>query len=221
MEYKQIKTAKNILNDVIGKCRVPLNLQMFAEEGQSDNQEEKQGTDEKNTGNKEKENKEPDKSTPKYTDEDLDRIIGEKFAKWQKQSERKMDEAKKLAEMNAQERAEYERDEYKNKFEEMQNKIALGEMQSTARKMLSDDGINVSDKVLEMLVSPDAEKTQSAIKEFSNLFKSAVAKAVTDTLKGQTPKTGDSVKLTKEDILKIKDTKERQKAINEHLDLFM
>lgn len=31
MEYKQIKTAKNILNDVIGKCRVPLNLQMFAE----------------------------------------------------------------------------------------------------------------------------------------------------------------------------------------------
>lgn len=199
-----------------------LNLQMFAEEGETETTEEKSQNTESTepTGKPNKETKEPGKADAKYTDEDLDRIIGEKFAKWQKQSERKMDEAKKLAEMNAQEKAEYERDQCQEQLKQLENKIALNDMKETAQKMLSDDGISVSKGILDMLVSADAEKTQTAIKDFSELFKSAVAKAVTDTLKGQTPKAGGSTKLTKEEILKIKDRVERQKAINENIELF-
>lgn len=199
-----------------------LNLQMFAEEGETETTEEKSQNTESTepTGKPNKETKEPGKADAKYTDEDLDRIIGKKFEKWQKQSERKMDEAKKLAEMNAQEKAEYERDQCQEQLKQLENKIALNDMKETAQKMLSDDGISVSKGILDMLVSADAEKTQTAIKDFSELFKSAVAKAVTDTLKGQTPKAGGSTKLTKEEILKIKDRVERQKAINENIELF-
>ena len=40
----------------------------------------------------------------------MDAIISKKFAKWREQHEAKVAEAAKLAEMNATQRAEYERD---------------------------------------------------------------------------------------------------------------
>ena len=46
----------------------------------------------------------------RYTDADVDAIISKKFAKWREQHEAKVAEAAKLAEMNATQRAEYERD---------------------------------------------------------------------------------------------------------------
>ena len=46
----------------------------------------------------------------RYTDADVDAIISKKFAKWQEQHEAKVAEAAKLANMNATQRAEYERD---------------------------------------------------------------------------------------------------------------
>lgn len=56
-------------------------------------------------------NAEPDnKDTKKYSDADVDEIINKKFAKWQKEQEKKISEAEKLAGMNAQEKAEHERD---------------------------------------------------------------------------------------------------------------
>ena len=46
----------------------------------------------------------------RYTDADVDAIISKKFAKWREQHEAKVAEAAKFAEMNATQRAEYERD---------------------------------------------------------------------------------------------------------------
>ena len=49
------------------------------------------------------------KPEPKYTDEDLDRIISDRLARWQKEQDKKISEAEKLAKMDAQEKAEYEK----------------------------------------------------------------------------------------------------------------
>lgn len=46
----------------------------------------------------------------RYTDANVDAIISKKFAKWREQHEAKVAEAAKLANMNATQRAEYERD---------------------------------------------------------------------------------------------------------------
>ena len=65
-------------------------LQLFAESEPNEPTAEGEGA------------KEPAKEPePKYTDEDVDRIISEKFAKWQKKQEAKLTEAQKLANMES------------------------------------------------------------------------------------------------------------------------
>lgn len=137
---------------------------------------------------------------PKYTDEDVNRLIDKKFAEWQKKQQKAVDEAKKLAEMNATQKAEYERDQLKKELEEYKLKDSLAEMSKTARKMLNDGGINVSDELLSMLVTNDAEGTKAAVEGFSKLFTEAVENAVKDRLRGETPKTGTGTNTTISEI---------------------
>ena len=72
---------------------------------------------------KEQEHEQPEQEK-KYSDADVNAIIDKKFAKWQKEQESKIKEAEKLAEMNAQEKAEYERDELQKKLDELESKTA-------------------------------------------------------------------------------------------------
>ena len=159
----------------------------------------------------------------KYTDEDVDKIIDQKFKKWQEKQQKAVDEAKKLAEMNAQQKAEYERDQFKKELEEYKRKDSLSEMTKTARKMLSEEGISVSDELLSMMVNTDAEQTKAAIDGFVKAFNDAVETAVKERLKGEPPKRGTGTggkTMTKEQIMAIKDTELRQKAMLEYRELF-
>ena len=74
----------------------------------------------------------------KYSDADLDKIINQKFAKWQKDQEKAVDEAKKLATMTEQEKAEHERDEIKKELEALKKANNMAEMGKQARKLLSE-----------------------------------------------------------------------------------
>lgn len=162
----------------------------------------------------------PEDSKAKYTDDDLDRIINKKFAEWQKKQQKAVDEAKKLAEMNATQKAEYERDQLQKELDALKKKDSLSEMTKTARKMLLDSGISVPDDVLSMLVNTDAEETKQAVDGFAKAFKDAVESAVKERLKGKPPKKGNGAKITKEQIFKISNPVERQKMIAENMDLF-
>lgn len=165
---------------------------------------------------------EPEK---KYTDEDVDRIINQKFAQkfseWEKKQSKAKDEAEKLAGMNAEQKEKYENEQLKKQVQELLRKDALGKMATVARGMLGEKNISVSDDLIEMLISDDAEKTKSSADSFITAFQSAVEKAVKDALKGNPPKkTSEPASITKEQIMKVKDPLERQKLINEHMDLF-
>lgn len=157
-----------------------------------------------------------------YTDEDIDAIIARRFAKWEKQKQKEIDEAKRLENMNAQERAEHERDELQRQLSELQNEKALADMSKTARKMLSDSGITLSDDLLQILVSTDADATKTAVDNFSKLFSDAVDAAVKERLKGNPPKRGASSgsTITKGEIMKIRDPELRQKKMLENRELF-
>lgn len=199
--------------------------QIFAEDGGSDGNDDKgakggnPGADDKggNNGKAEPDNKD----TKKYSDADVDNIINKKFAKWQKEQERKISEAEKLAGMNAQEKAEHERDTLQKELDELKRANSIAEMEKTARTMLHDDGVNVPDEVVSCLIAEDADSTKTKVEAFSKAFKEAVQAAVKDALKGKAPATGKGGStLTKADILKIANRAERQKAIAEHIDLF-
>lgn len=157
----------------------------------------------------------------KYSDADLDRIIGQKFAKWQKDQDKAVSEAEKLAKMDAQQKAEYERDQLQKRVAELEKKENRAEMGKVARGMLNEDGINISDDLVNMIITTDAESTKTNVQQFSKLFKAAVQDAVKEALKGKTPGTGSSSgTVTKEQIMKIKDRTERQRMIQKHRDLF-
>lgn len=123
----------------------------------------------------------------KYSDKDLDEIIGKKFAKWEEKKQKEIDEAQKLAAMNATQKAEYERDQLKKELGEYKRKDTLAAMSKTARKMLADEGISASDELLALLVTTDAEQTKTSVDSFAKLFKSEVDKAVQERLRGKVP----------------------------------
>lgn len=156
----------------------------------------------------------------KYSDADIDKIISRKFAKWQKDQEKAVSEAKKLASMSEQEKAEHERDELQKELDALKKANALAEMGKQARKMLSDDGINAPDDLVDMIITDDAETTKANVQQFSKLFKGAVQAAVKEALKGKAPGTGSSGSMTKEQIMKIADPIARQQKIKENIGLF-
>lgn len=200
-----------------------LNLQMFAEEVEpTPGAEPTPGSEPKRKGAEP--GVEP-KTEPqaKYTDADLDKIIGQKFAEWQKKQQKAVDEAAKLAKMDAQQKAEYERDQLQKELDALKKKDSLSEMTKTARKMLFDKGITVNDDVLAMLVNTNAEETKAAVDAFATAFNTAVEAAVKERLKGEPPKKGSGGGvgvMTKEQIMSIKDPELRQKKMLEHRELF-
>jgi len=162
-----------------------------------------------------------DKDKPKYTDADLDKIIGQKFAQWQKRQEKAVDEAKKLEKMSADEKNAKKLSELQARLDEMEKKDAQTKMAASARKLLQDESIVVDDVIISALIRDDAEQTKAAVDAFVKSFKSAVQNAAKATFsRPAKPKTGGSGEMTRADIMKIADRAERQKAIKAHPELF-
>lgn len=195
-----------------------MKLQLLADDNSGDNAPT-DNSEQKETENNNSEGKKQNEK--KYTDDEVNEIINKKFEKWTKQKEKEMDEAKKLADMTAQEKVEYERNQLKKELEELRNANTISEMSKTARGILKERNIDISDELLSMLVTKEADTTKKNVEGFAEMFDKAVEKAVNEKLKGNPPKKGPGNKtLTKEDILNIKDRTERQKKIAENMELF-
>ena len=170
-----------------------------------------------------KEAGEEGQATPnlKYSDADIDKIVNEKFAKWQEKKDREISEAKKLAEMDAQQKAEFERDTLQKELEELREAKSRSDMLDTARSILKDKKLTVDSALLEVLVVGDAEKTKENIEGFATMFKKAVDAEVLERIKNPNGnKKGTTSSVTKESILAIKDTALRQAKIAENMQLF-
>lgn len=158
----------------------------------------------------------------KYTDAEVEDLINKKFAEWEKRQKKTEDEAARLAGMNAQQRAEHERDELEKKYNDLLKQNTIATLTVQARKMLSDGGVNgVPDELVAVLVTEDADTTKANVDAFVKLFKQSVQEAVKNANRKPSPKTGATGgTLTKADILKVEDINERQKLIRENMDLF-
>lgn len=179
-----------------------------------------------------------DQDPPKsYSQEEVDKLLAKqkedlgktfedklnkKFAQYKEEAKKKADEAARLAEMNAQEKAEHERDELQKELDALKAKDARNAMIAESRKTLSEQGITVSEGILNALVTNDAETTQKAVSEFAELFNADVAKAVKAKLAGDPPPAdpGAAPKVTKEEIMAIKDPVKRQELIAKNMQLF-
>ena len=159
------------------------------------------------TKEKKVENKEPEK---KYSDEQVDEIIKEKKAKWQKQQDEKikeLEEARRLEKMNEDEKLKYQ-----------------SAMAKVAKNMLIEQGFNISDDLVNNLITDEAETTKENVKDFAGMLKDLVEKEVNERLKGKSPevkKTGvKSSQSQRSEILGIKDAVKRREAMLNHPELF-
>lgn len=170
-----------------------------------------QEQDQKETGQEEKNQKDlKDREEKKYTDKDVDEIVQRKLAKWEKDKAKAVSEAEKLAKMNEEEKSNYERQKLKDRLAELERKETLHEMAKTARSILADKGIQVEDNLLSRLITEDAETTKESVESFAGLFTAAVDKAVTEKLKGKTPKRMESKVKSGWDLVNAKYTRKER-----------
>ena len=197
--------------------RIKLNLQFFADpagepvNGDTGNQDNSKDTNNDNQDNK---------PELKYSDDDVDRIVNEKYAKFAAQKQKEVDEAKKLARMSKDDKQKFEMDKLKSEAQEAQNELAKYQMRDTAKQMISDGGVTPTDEMIDLVTSSDAETTKTNVNKALN-FAKAIREQVTKELsQGTTPRTVGSPTLSKQEIMKIQDPIKRQQAIKENLGLF-
>ena len=198
-------------------------LQLFAEEGATE--QDPAGVGDSAAGETSSKSEETDKQAPagkepKYTDDDVDRIINRKFAEWEKKQEKKTSEAERLGKMTAEEKAAERMKALEEKIAGYERDAARSEMMKQARSILDGENIHVSDELLSNIIAEDAESTKASVGSFVKLFRDSVDVAVKNAVKREPPKTGSTSGITKDQILAIKDRSERQRLINENMSLF-
>lgn len=152
---------------------------------------------------------------------ELAKIMAAEKEKWKAELEAEKTQAEKLAKMNAEEKIAFERDQLKAELEELRQEKAKSEMTKTARGMLAEADVNISEDLLATLVTEEAEATKTNVDSFIKSFKEEVDKAVKEALKGKVAKKPASpAGLTKEAILSVKDRSERLRLIAENRGLF-
>ena len=191
--------------------KTKLNLQLFAD-GDPEPAPIEEPTPEPNTP--------PAEPEAKYTDADVDKLISQKFAEWQKKQERKTSEAERLGRMTAEEKANERMKALEDRIHEYELRESKAEMTAQARSMLNDKGIHVDDALLANLISDDADATKASVESFVSLFQTAVEKAVKDKVKSDAPRAGASSGMTKEQILAVTNRAERQQLIKDNMNLF-
>ena len=171
-----------MLNDVLFKNRNKLNLQLFADEPAEPTTEPTGGTNEPAT--EPKSDNKPAEPEKKYSDDDVDKIIKQKKAEW----DRKKAEDEKVAKMNADQKAQYELDKERKEKEDLQKKLDRYELGKTATSLLRESDIEATDDVLNFVIADDEEQTKANVKSFVAIVEEQVKKSEKARATGTTPK---------------------------------
>lgn len=115
--------------------------------------------------------------------------------KWQADYDQKLEdaksEAKKLAKMNADEKAKYEQDKRLAELDKREQEITARELKAEALITLGEKGL--PKELADVLNYKDADSCKASIESVATAFKSAVEKAVNDKLRGtEIPKSNSS-----------------------------
>lgn len=109
--------------------------------------------------------------------------------KWEIDYQAKIEEAKteaeKLAKMNADQKAEYEKQKKLDELAKREKDITTRELRATAYETLAEK--NLPKELVDILNYSDAEQCNKSIEAVEKAFQSAVEKAVNEKLRGGNP----------------------------------
>ena len=118
-----------------------------------------------------------------FTQTELDKILNKKFAQWQKKTEEAKIEAERKAKLTEAEKLAEERKE----FEAMRKQFEYEKRVNSTSKVLASNNLPV--EFADFLIAESDEATTQRVDLFKNAFNEALEKALTERLKGNTPKT--------------------------------
>lgn len=124
---------------------------------------------------------------------------------------------KKLSDEDKTKKASDEKDA---KIAELEAKLARNEAIKQTAEVFKESGLNVSDKVLDMVVANDDEKTYANVQTLIEFARSIQSDTKKGMLKGHTPRQNGNNKMSKADIMKINDPVKRVEAIKQNMTLF-
>lgn len=131
---------------------------------------------------------EPQKQQEKlFTQEEVNNIVEKRLNKEKNKWKNEVDQAKRLAEMSAEDRAREEFKMQKAEFERQKAEFERERLLVQTQRELSTKNIPV--EFADMLVKDDAESTKAAIDNFASLYNQSVEKGVSNKMKGRPPKT--------------------------------
>lgn len=165
------------------KNMMPLNLQLFAEEGEEG---EDDTGDEGNPDNAQSGEPEDDKAkVTTLTEDDVDRIVQKRLARARKKWDKDHTEAKRLKKMTDDEKKQYEEDKRKEELDNREAAITRRELTAVAKEQLNAAGVPAD--MADFIDYTDADSVNESVKRLSKAFKGAVQQSVDDRLKGKAP----------------------------------
>lgn len=203
------------------KCKMPMNLQFFAEGGDASGA----GTEGNAGGAGGSGSGEPgagtpgagaEGSTPSFEellknpayqsefDKKLAKAMETSKTKIEKEVEEKIQaaktEAEKMAKMNAEQKAQYEREKRDNELADREAQLTRRELSAVAKETLAEKGLPLD--LAAVLDYSSAEKCTESIEAVSKAFQAAVERAVENRLQGGKPPkaAGTTQTYTKEQI---------------------
>lgn len=190
---------------MIPKILMPMNLQFFAEDtgadGSQENQQnsESQSDNDTNTQDSENDQGSSDESSDQhtYTDEQVNEIVKKRLARAEKEKQAAVDEAAKLAKMNADQKKDYELQKAQKERDELKSQLASYQMGKQARSMFEDAKLSVTEDDLKHVVTPEAESTETNVKWLIAHDQAVAERVRQELLKGSTPLDPSSNRKTK------------------------
>lgn len=127
---------------------------------------------------------------------------------------------KSVKKLSDEDKAKKASDEKDAKIAELEAKLARNEAIKQTAEVFKESGLNVSDKVLDMVVANDDEKTYANVQTLIEFAQSIQSDTKKGMLKGHTPRQNGNNKMSKADIMKINDPVKRVEAIKRNMSLF-
>lgn len=162
-----------------------------------------------------------------FTQDELNHIVQERVqravAKAQKDAEDKIKQAQsegeRLAKLTKDERAKEEEAKRLADLEAREKAIAVKELRIETQSLLSDEGLPI--EFLDVVMADTAESVKENIASIRKVFDEAVEKRVNERLTQNKPRRGATAGvMSKAEIMAVQDANERQKLIAENLELF-
>ena len=162
-----------------------------------------------------------------FTQDELDHIVQERVkravAKAQKDAEDKIKQAQsegeRLAKLTKDERAKEEEAKRLADLEAREKAIAVKELRIETQSLLSDEGLPI--EFLDVVMADTAESVKENIASIRKVFDEAVEKRVNERLTQDKPRRGATAgAMSKAEIMAVQNASERQKLIAENLELF-